>query len=128
MGRFGEISPEVRARFEAQDAARKEFFARLHALAQELAEKHSIEDLEGDPGYQVKYPGKMSSNYPWVYIDFTVQGTLPISVLADIEARFKLLCESCEQLASYLTTNLYVYNRRLPTLRCRLIYREDLKR
>lgn len=97
------------------------FALALHEIAEKVAKEFTFDGDEGTREYRLTYVGHVSSNYPWLYVDFEVAGSMPLRHLVEVEARIRTACEECPNLASYLTTTL---TRRL--MRCRLLHRADL--
>jgi hypothetical protein len=99
------------------------FLKTLHELAQQCEKDFSDEGNPDEPGHRLRYDGQLIGNYPWIYIDFGIFGAVPLEHLVKTEARFRTASEACPELASYLTTTVGTGR-----MRCRLIYREDIKR
>jgi hypothetical protein len=108
----------------AAEARRMKFCRELHEIALKAQEDFSDEGFDcGERGYGLTYEGRISSNYPWLYVEFKTSGALPLEALVETERRIKAHCEAQEYRASYLSTTVG------PRLfQCRLIYREDLKK
>lgn len=99
------------------------FLQTLHELALKCQADFSDEGSPDEPGYGLTYEGWINSNYPWVYVDFCITGRVPLESLIETVERFRAACEGCPEVANYLSTTVSSRG-----LRCRLIYREDLKR
>lgn len=119
MNRFGGlVDPEAKARYDAQLRLRQEFFAGLNEVGKKISSQLTFEGTEGDRGFGVALKS-ISSNYPWVYIDFGYSGSLSFELLNDAQTLVKDYCSLKD--ASYLTAHISKTG-----IRFRLIYREDL--
>jgi len=64
-----------------------EFYKKLNEFNAQVSVDYSLEDeyLTG----RLTYPGHFGSNYPWLYIDFKLEGNLSLYTLKRIESAYR---------------------------------------
>jgi hypothetical protein len=103
------------------------FYSSLLKFAQRRAADMTDPGDEGCPAVTAKLQ-PITSNYPWIYIDYLVEGSLYLQELRRLEDSFRLFCE--KEKASFQDLRISASTERPGkfSVRVKLVYREDLAR